>query len=40
MGEQLRAKADVDPVRRVREKIGAQTTEQRFETAQGQHAEG
>ena len=40
MGEQLRAQADVDTVRRVGEEIGAQATEQRFEAAQDQHAEG
>ncbi len=39
MAEQLRAKPDIDAVRRMRKEIGPQPTQDRIEQGQGNHAD-
>ncbi len=39
MAKQLRAEADVNPVRRMRKEIGSQPTQDRIEQSQGNHAD-
>jgi hypothetical protein len=40
MAEELRAQADINPIRRMREQVRSETTEKDIEQGQGHHANG